>query len=358
MRDFQRLLPAVLLVFVPATVAVAGDVVTEPFEGVRLVHSQSMTPRQVDMWVVEIDMKAPGISFLVTPSNGDLVGDTTPETTRAFVTRVGAQIGINGSFFAMAAKGAESKGQYDVLGLSASKGDAYSQFKRGFTDAINISKDNVPTIIRGTGKAPNVVRTVSVKQTDSKAPSPNPLPEGEGLKAKALSANSVSKNKDLKKEKPPEPDVGFGHKPNVKLYNALSGKTLLVADGENVAGNDPAIHPRTGIGIKKDGKLLLFTVDGREKGRSLGMTFHEIADAMIHFGAHDAISLDGGGSTTLVMDDPTTPENDPKVLNLPCDPFPDAKKTGKDHGKERPTGNNLAVFARKKEAPKGDSSGR
>jgi hypothetical protein len=337
---YPQLLLASFVLAAPAAAA-GGDIITEPFEGVRLVHSQSMTPRQVDMWVVEIDMKAPGISFLVTPSNGDLIGDTTPETTRAFVTRVGAQIGINGSFFALAAKGAESKGQYDVLGLSASKGDAYSQFKRGFTDAINISKDNVPTIIRGTGKAPKVAaRTVSVKQTDSKPTSANANTKGEATKT----------DPNAKKEKPPEPDVGFAHRPNVKLYNALSGKTLLVADGENVAGSDPAIHPRTGIGIKKDGKLLLFTVDGREKDRSLGMTFHEMADAMIHFGAHDAISLDGGGSTTLVMDDPMTPENDPKVLNLPCDPFPDVKKTGKDHGKERPTGNNLAVFARPRKA--------
>src|SRR5438067_181664 len=70
----------------------ATNVVTEPFEGVRLVHSKSMAPRQVDMWVAEIDMKAPGISFLVTPSNGELPGDTSPQTVRAFVTQVGAQI--------------------------------------------------------------------------------------------------------------------------------------------------------------------------------------------------------------------------------------------------------------------------
>jgi exopolysaccharide biosynthesis protein len=87
-------------------------------------------------------------------------------------------------------------------------------------------------------------------------------------------------------------------------------------------------------------------VDGREKGRSLGMNFSEMADAMIRFGARDAISLDGGGSTTFVMDDPATAVNDPKVMNLPCDPFPNTKEPGKDHGKERPTGNNLAVFAK------------
>jgi hypothetical protein len=299
-----------------ASLAAAADQITEPFEGVRLIHSASMTPRQVDMWVVEIDMHAPGISFLVTPSNGDLIGDTTPETTRAFVTRESAQIGINGSFFAMAGKAPDGKAQYDVLGLSASKGDAYSPFKKGFVDAINISQDNLATVIRGTGKP---TKLASAK--------PRPRKEGD------------------KKEKIPPPDIGFTHTPSVELYNALSGKTPLVTDGKNVAGNDPAIHPRTAIGIKADGKLLLFTVDGREPEHSLGMKFSEMADAMISFGARDAISLDGGGSTTLVMDDPTTPANDPKVLNVPCDPPPNTK----DHGKERPTGNNLAVFARQRE---------
>src|SRR5689334_5829209 len=165
MRNYQKLSALVVWLAVGASFAMAEDVVTEPFVGVRVIHSKSLKPRQVDMWVAEIDPHAPGISFLVTPSNGDMIGDTKPETTRAFVTRVGAQLGINGSFFAMAAKGAESKGQYDVLGLSASQGDAYSQFKKNFTDAINISKDNVPTIIHGTGKAPKTAKLVAADST-------------------------------------------------------------------------------------------------------------------------------------------------------------------------------------------------
>ena len=287
---------------------------SEPFVGVRVTHTQSIEPRQVDMWLVEIDTKAPGISFLVTPSNGNLIGDTKPETTRAFVTRVGAQIGINGSFFSMAAKNAPSKGQYNVQGLSASKGDVYSPFAAGFTDAINFSKDNVPTIIQGIDKSPQ--RTAEL--TSAKDP----------------------------KDKPLEVNIGFERKPAVPLYNALSGKHRLVKNGKKVANKDPAIHPRTAIGIAKNGKLLILTVDGREKDRSLGMKLSELADAMIKFGARDAINLDGGGSTTLVMDDPTTKANDPQVLNLPCDPFPNSKETGQIHGKERATGNNLAVFAK------------
>jgi hypothetical protein len=312
MRNYGLILTVFSWLNCNASLAAANDVITEPFQGVRLVHSKAMSPRQVDVWVVEIDTSAPGVSFLVTPSNGDLIGDTTPETTRAFVTRIGAQLGINGSFFSTAAKGPPTKGQYNVSGLSVSNGDAYSPFARGFVDAINISRDNKATIIQGIEKG-------------AKKRAPEKLP----------------------KEKGTEINIGLAHEPAVPLYNALSGKTRLVTNGKNVAAKDPAIHPRTGIGIKSDGKLLLFTVDGREKGRSLGMNFSEMADAMIRFGARDAINLDGGGSTTFVMDDPKTPVNDPKLMNLPCDPFKDSKEPGKEHGKERPTGNNLAVFVRK-----------
>lgn len=289
MQRHQLALSVATWILLSTSVAAAStNVITEPFEGVRVIHSRANEPRLVDMWVVEINPTAPGISFLVTPSNGELPGDTTPLTVRSFVESAGAQLGVNGSFFSLAAKGAAGKGQYNVSGLSVSKGDAYSSFERGFVDAINIARDNVATIIRGK-------------------------------------------------------DGGLDHKPATSLYNALSGKNRLVRDGQNVAGNDPAIHPRTAIGIKADGKLLLFTVDGREPGHSLGLTFREMADVLIRFGARDAISLDGGGSTTFVMDDPTTAANDPRVMNLPCDLLPD-----KEHGKERLVGNSLAVFAHRK----------
>src|SRR4051812_21718053 len=100
------------------SIAAAADMreESEPFIGVRVIHTKSEKPRPIDMWVAEIDPHAAGVSFLVTPSNGDLPGDTTPETTRAFVTRVGAQLGINGSFFSVASKEKDGKAQYNVTG--------------------------------------------------------------------------------------------------------------------------------------------------------------------------------------------------------------------------------------------------
>ncbi|MEI7032734.1 phosphodiester glycosidase family protein [Streptomyces pratensis] len=60
-------------------------------------------------------------------------------------------------------------------------------------------------------------------------------------------------------------------------------------------------HPRTLAGVTADGALLLVTVDGRDPGGSVGATFGEAAELMRSLGAHDAMNLDGGGSTTMIV---------------------------------------------------------
>jgi hypothetical protein len=58
-------------------------------------------------------------------------------------------------------------------------------------------------------------------------------------------------------------------------------------------------HPRTAVAWNGD-YLWFFTCDGRQLGRSAGMTFHEMAEFLAdRLGATDAVNLDGGGSTTL-----------------------------------------------------------
>jgi exopolysaccharide biosynthesis protein len=60
-------------------------------------------------------------------------------------------------------------------------------------------------------------------------------------------------------------------------------------------------HPRTAIAKLKSGQILLVTVDGRQPGESIGMSLNMLADLLIEFGAVEAINLDGGGSTTMVI---------------------------------------------------------
>jgi len=62
-----------------------------------------------------------------------------------------------------------------------------------------------------------------------------------------------------------------------------------------------ARQPRTLAGVRTDGTVLLVTVDGRRPGWSAGMTLREAARLMRSLGAHDALNLDGGGSSTMTV---------------------------------------------------------
>lgn len=72
-------------------------------------------------------------------------------------------------------------------------------------------------------------------------------------------------------------------------------------------------NPRTLAGVRPDGRLLLVTVDGRRPGVSIGVSLFEAARLMLALGARDAVNLDGGGSTTMVVRG--------QVVNRPADPF-------------------------------------
>jgi exopolysaccharide biosynthesis protein len=70
-------------------------------------------------------------------------------------------------------------------------------------------------------------------------------------------------------------------------------------------------HPRTAIAKLKSGKILFVTVDGRQPGTSAGMSLAELAELLVEFGAAEAMNLDGGGSTTMVVGG--------KLVNSPSD---------------------------------------
>jgi len=71
------------------------------------------------------------------------------------------------------------------------------------------------------------------------------------------------------------------------------------------------LHPRTAIARLKSGQILLVTVDGRQPGVSIGMSLTMLADLLIEFGAVEAINLDGGGSTAMVIKN--------RLVNKPSD---------------------------------------
>ena len=64
----------------------------------------------------------------------------------------------------------------------------------------------------------------------------------------------------------------------------------------------PLSHePRTVLGYN-DQKLILIVADGRQPGYSVGISLYEFANIMIELGVTEAINLDGGGSSTFVVD--------------------------------------------------------
>ena len=125
------------------------------------------------------------------------------------------------------------------------------------------------------------------------------------------------------------------------LRTVVGGWPRLVVHGQSIAdsvdrleGTTKAFsvtrHPRTGIGFSRDSTTLyLITVDGRQESSS-GMSLAEFAALMVRLGVYEGLNLDGGGSTTMVING--------NVVNSPSD------KEG-----ERTVGNALLVVLSRRE---------
>jgi len=112
-----------------------------------------------------------------------------------------------------------------------------------------------------------------------------------------------------------------------------NGRVAITFEAERIAPRFVSDrHPRTAIARLKDGRVLLATVDGRQPGVSAGMSLPELADLILEFGAVEGINLDGGGSTTMVVNG--------KVVNIPSD------QTG-----ERPVSDAILVLPRGLQQP-------
>ena len=107
-----------------------------------------------------------------------------------------------------------------------------------------------------------------------------------------------------------------------RLAALVGGWPRIVREGSSIAAASDSLegtfprfgtarHPRSAVGFSRDSTtLFLVAVDGRQ-ATSVGMSLAELAQAMIELGAYDALNLDGGGSTALVVGD--------TVVNHPSD---------------------------------------
>lgn len=95
------------------------------------------------------------------------------------------------------------------------------------------------------------------------------------------------------------------------LYKLITNGLII----EDLDRTDKSRAPRTAVGIREDGSVLLYTIDGRQKPYSAGLSLQELAQRLLELGCVEAGALDGGGSTVIYAQ--SAGEEDPIVRSLP-----------------------------------------
>jgi hypothetical protein len=252
------------------------------YEGVIYRRVVRLFPRPLIAHVLTIDTKVKGIEFFVTPPDADGDKPLKARTTSQFLEEFGLQIAVNGDKFLPW----WSRGPTDYyphigdpvapVGFSASNGKVYwigDVEEVGIEPTLYINRRNV---------------------------------------------------------------LSFNNRPS-RVHNAISGDRMIVLKGSVVSDlNDRELEPRTALGTNRNGRFLyIVVVDGRQPFYSEGATFVDLAELLIDQGAYAAMSLDGGGSSTLVIEGQG---GEAEVLNSPIDNY--------IPGRERPVGNHLGIYVR------------
>ena len=128
------------------------------------------------------------------------------------------------------------------------------------------------------------------------------------------------------------------NEPKGAVYNAVSGDRMLVEKGKRIDNlESQSVEPRSAAGLNQNGRwLFLVVIDGRQPGYSDGATFPDLADFLISLGSYTGINLDGGGSSTLVIESAL---GGPFVLSSPIE--------GNIPGNESAVSNHLGFWVNK-----------
>ncbi len=97
-----------------------------------------------------------------------------------------------------------------------------------------------------------------------------------------------------------------------KMQTAVGGGPVLLQNGEIKITNNEELkfngktgltdkHPRTCIGYTKDGKLIIMVIEGRHPNKAEGATLTQEAKLLKDIGCIEALNLDGGGSSCLLI---------------------------------------------------------
>lgn len=227
-------------------------------------------------WAARIDLSSPDIDVSVLSTNEEdgrmSVGD--------FAAESGACLVVNGGFYL------EDNGVFEPVGLLISEGE-FLQFA-----TPGIYWDDIRYDVHRAAIGFHSDNRVEIGWVSSRGDSarlwPLPVPNDLGIPGAI-----------------PDSIIGTAW----DVTDAVSGGPALLKNGSNSitayqeaffgpAGTEH--HPRTAAGISEDGDLLLLVIDGRQRA-SRGVSFTELAGILKSLGAVDALNLDGGGSSTLVV---------------------------------------------------------
>jgi hypothetical protein len=214
--------------------------------------------------------------------------------------------------------GSASAGSDTLLigGWNRSAPDGVAWFDAGWGETIppDTTRRSVRVVL-GAGGVPQQVDSSGVALT---------IPRDGGVLVVAGGASAAQREVARRLAARPEVTVRLTLLPFMPR-EAAGGFPVLVRDSVEVEGLDaagganfgPVRHPRTIVGLAANGRrILLVVVDGRQPGVSAGMTLRESAALMRALGAREAINLDGGGSSAMVLREP---DGTMRLLNTPSD---------------------------------------
>lgn len=287
----------------------SAQLVDHPFPGITSIARTENTPRNVNIHIIEVDLTTSGIGFKLTPPGGTL--ETVRQTTLDFLKQEHAQVAINSHFFLPFPSASPDA---MLIGFAASNGKVYSAFESPVQSyaivanapAINIDPSNHASIVHN----------------DSR------FADGKHVRENVIVWNALAGSAQI---------ITGGVKTIPKYAGSQNPAGVLIPGGPGHYSNSNSwydvINARTAIGLSRNNRtLFLVTVD--RAGGSLGMQVGEVADLLIRdYDVYTALNLDGGGSTTMAMENPVTHAGG--IVNV-----------SSDNPNGRAVGSNLAVFAK------------
>lgn len=245
-------------------------------EAVRVFAAQRAVP-PLRAWYVRIDEPSASVTTRIVASDDASDGR---ETVSSFAHDLGACVVANGGYFAMSEVPARPVGLLMTDGV----------VRAPATASVERDGRRYETARAALGLGPGGVASLAwaTTQDDTLYAWPAPPAHRPGRPAPPLRPTRAQ---------------------HWNVRDALSAGPMLLVDGQvRVTAAEevffgtsiPEVHPRTAAGITPDGALILMVVDGRQP-QSLGVDLQELARLMQSAGATDALNLDGGGSSALVV---------------------------------------------------------